>query len=460
MIRNNVSVILLALALSSGDLYAGPTNSGSPEDAVRETLRQISVTDFSVDDGGALLSRFTALAMASGGTSADTISTLTIAEALKKTSDDMRELHLSQITMEPIRIRCKQQESNAQCTLALQTSFPEVEGSLVESTASYGLMLSDGEWLISSSMNFILLPDTKAEEGAHVVSYPVLWSETLAGTQPEWTRPLPFLAQQVVDLGYDLPNPFGVAVVPLYIRQDMIISDLEVGVNDGPMKPVDSVQFGTGRVENGSVQLKFDAWIFPFLNAFVSIGKVSGDVEMPLQIDANGLLDGLDPAICSGIFRPSICDEQINVVADLNYEGETLTLGINVAGGWEQFFFTLPASYTWSDINLIDSRVEALNISPRIGVTSGATEWGVISTFVGGTYLSADVDVTGSVSVSGLAPGSEPTELNFKVNQRNKDEWNYLVGFNWDIDKNWSVHAEGGFGGSRENFIASATYRF
>lgn len=190
------------------------------------------------------------------------------------------------------------------------------------------------------------------------------------------------------------------------------------------------------------------------------LAKIDGDVEMPLQLAAEGLLDRLDPSICAGLFRPQICDEQVHVVANLNYEGESLTLGINVAGGWKQFFFTLPASYTWSDIDLIDSRVEAINVSPRIGVTSGATEWGIISTFIGGPYLDADVDVTGSVEVRGLEPGDVTTVIDFKVNQRNRDHWNYLVGFNWDIDKNWSVHAEGGFGGSRDNFIASATYRF
>jgi hypothetical protein len=36
----------------------------------------------------------------------------------------------------------------------------------------------------------------------------------------------------------------------------------------------------------------------------------------------------------------------------------------------------------------------------------------------------------------------------------------YLLGFNWEMNRNWSVMLEAGFGGSRENFIAGATYRF
>jgi len=45
------------------------------------------------------------------------------------------------------------------------------------------------------------------------------------------------------------------------------------------------------------------------------------------------------------------------------------------------------------------------------------------------------------------------------ISQR-KDRWNYLLGFNWDLNKSWSVMAEAGFGESRENFIAGVTYRY
>jgi hypothetical protein len=52
------------------------------------------------------------------------------------------------------------------------------------------------------------------------------------------------------------------------------------------------------------------------------------------------------------------------------------------------------------------------------------------------------------------------TTLAFRISQRNKDHGNYLLGFHWVWIKNWSVMAEAGFGGSRENFFAGATYRF
>ena len=37
---------------------------------------------------------------------------------------------------------------------------------------------------------------------------------------------------------------------------------------------------------------------------------------------------------------------------------------------------------------------------------------------------------------------------------------NYLLGFNWDFSKTWSVMAEAGIGGSRQSFISAVTFRF
>ena len=40
-----------------------------------------------------------------------------------------------------------------------------------------------------------------------------------------WEHKLPFMAQNVVDLGFELPNPYGVAIIPAAIRQDLIDND-------------------------------------------------------------------------------------------------------------------------------------------------------------------------------------------------------------------------------------------
>jgi hypothetical protein len=86
---------------------------------------------------------------------------------------------------------------------------------------------------------------------------------------------------------------------------------------------------------------------------------------------------------------------------------------------------------------------------------------GTVAVFMGATYLRAEVDITGTVDLDTPGgPNGDVTTLAFHISQRNKDRWNYLLRFNWDMNKRWSVMAEAGFGGSRENFIGGVTYRF
>ena len=144
------------------------------------------------------------------------------------------------------------------------------------------------------------------------------------------------------------------------------------------------------------------------------------------------------------------------------YTGTNISLGFTLAMGWDRFFVALPVTYVLTDINILADDVKALQISPRIGISADAGKWGTISTFIGVTYLNAELDVAGKIAFdTSDIPGEDATtELDFVINQENADKYNLLIGFNWDVTKSWSFHSEAGFGGSRESFIASTTYRF
>jgi len=256
-----------------------------------------------------------------------------------------------------------------------------------------------------------------------------------------WDRALPFLAQNVVDLGFDLPKPYGVSIIPAWIRQDLVLEDLSISVNNGPVTPIPFVDFGSPEAENKSIQVKFDAWLFPFMNVFATVGWFEGKGTIPLKIEGRDLFS----SICAAAPTLPICVRTYSAIAEPEYDGKNITLGINLAVGWDRFFFALPVAYAWSDVSIVDTTVTALNISPRFGVTGDVGDKGVIATFVGVTYLSAEVDLAGTVAFDTPgAPGGDTTTVDFRVKQRNKDPWNFLLGFNWDISKTWSVMAESG----------------
>ncbi len=109
------------------------------------------------------------------------------------------------------------------------------------------------------------------------------------GERVIWPYRLPFLAQQVVDLGFELPNPYGVAIIPARIRQDLILENFLIGVNGPPDRELDFIDFGTPSVENNALQLKLDAWVLPFLNVFATVGVFDGDANIPLKFEGTDL---------------------------------------------------------------------------------------------------------------------------------------------------------------------------
>jgi hypothetical protein len=81
-------------------------------------------------------------------------------------------------------------------------------------------------------------------------------------------------------------------------------------------------------------------------------------------------------------------------------------------------------------------------------MTGDAGDRGTLALFSGGTYIRAEVDITGQIHIE-----------TFRISQRNKNRWNALLAFNREMNKVWSVIAEAGFGCCRQNLIAGVTYR-
>lgn len=286
------------------------------------------------------------------------------------------------------------------------------------------------------------------------------------GERVIWGRALPFLAQEVIDLGFELPNPYGAQLIGYWQEQDLILDNLSVAIDGGEFQDIDFVDFGRPSVENTTAQAKLDAWLFPFMNVYATFGSFTGDGIIPLAVEGRDLLDflGLGRLCSGGLLEPAFCSRILSATAEPDYEGDALAVGMNLAMGWDDYFVTLPISHAWTDVDIIEETVTAWNISPRIGYLHETKRGGTVAFYTGATWLKTEVDLTGSVtfdtSESNIPGIGDETTLDFVIRQRNRDRWNYLVGVNWEINRAWSLQAEAGFGGSRDNVIASGTYRW
>ena len=276
----------------------------------------------------------------------------------------------------------------------------------------------------------------------------------------KWERALPFLAQNVIDKGYDLPLPYGFGLTFAHVNQDMILDNLKVGINGKNKEPFEFVAFEDASSESNSFQLKLDAWLFPFMNVFGMLGHIEGQAPMDVILDGNDMLDHLE-IDCSSPGPPNpLCglleDEDYTLEIEANYTGTTYGVGTVLAGGWHNWFVTLPFSFTYADMDGKDTDGWAITVTPRGGYVFNVGNAGNIAAYGGGNYLYTDLTISGTET-----PPGEGLEIDYTIDQRNADEWNLLLGGSWNINKRWSISAEyNGFIGSREALIASIGFRF
>jgi hypothetical protein len=274
-----------------------------------------------------------------------------------------------------------------------------------------------------------------------------------------WDHKMPFMAQKVIDMGYDLPLPYGLKISYVNVDQDQLLDNLYVGFNGSEKVFLDWVAFENASSQNDTVQAIFDTWLLPFMNVFGIVGKIDGNAPMDVLIDGNGFLGqlGVD---CSRPGNVVICnllqDKEFTLPINANFEGNNYGIGINLAGGWNGFFATLPITYVYADMDGSDTDGAVISASPRFGKVFSLKNRGNLALYVGGSYLDSDLTVDGTFTV----PGTE-FDIDYIIDQKNKDKWTAVVGANWDISKNWAIQAEyNGFVGSRETWLGSLTWRF
>ena len=247
--------------------------------------------------------------------------------------------------------------------------------------------------------------------------------------------------------GHELPLSLGVSANVFFLEQNMAAQSISIDIPPLPL-PTGLVELPpglpatAGNLESRatSTTAKLDAWLLPFLNVYGVAGYVDGETV------ASGFsVSGLPPALAS------LLPNSFSIA----YSGPVYGAGITLAAGYNQFFASLDANYTESDLDIGDSTIEAFIISPRIGITGnlGGLEG---SLYVGAMYQDIDENQNGTVNFP-VAGQSLP--VGYDVISEAEDKWNYLVGANLKASESWNYGIEVGFS-ERTHVMATLNYRF
>ncbi|PMG90972.1 hypothetical protein [Vibrio breoganii] len=284
-------------------------------------------------------------------------------------------------------------------------------------------------------------------------------------SNPKWDRPLPFFAQDVVDQGFSLPLPFGISILYAETKQDMTITGLEAGFSQkgSGTVPVEFMSFDNNYSHSQSPQLKIDAWVFPFMNVFATVGKVNGMAHVEFEADGSVVNDtpiGGGP-ICNPLRpnepTPAPCDGNgWHHDLDVDLDGWNYTIGATFAAGWKDYFLAIPVSVSYIDMKNAKAEELVISVSPRIGKQIPLKDTSSVDVYVGVSYLDSSLTIHGEHYY-----GDNGEYINYKIEQENIDKWMGLVGASYNFNRSWAIQAEYGQNGSdKRQFVSSLTRRF
>ncbi|MGV2986958.1 TonB-dependent receptor [Vibrio sp. E150_011] len=266
---------------------------------------------------------------------------------------------------------------------------------------------------------------------------------------------LPLFKEEAEARGYTLPETFGLSLGYMNVSQNINIDSIQFdGLKLGNI-PIGSDSIGikteSGYQESDVLTLKADVWVLPFLNFYAIGGKINGYSETTITSLKIGPLPEVNTELP---FR-------------LDLDGYLYGGGTVIAGGYENWFALADISYTKTQLTVISGEIESVVMSPRIGYDFSRNTDVPIRVWVGAQYQNVQQELSGNINDLSL-----PSELaglidivnrdgegKFNVKQSLANNWNSLVGAQYEFTPNWVLISEIGFG-QRKSFFMTLDARF
>lgn len=323
----------------------------------------------------------------------------------------------------------------------------------------------------------------------------------------------PIWGSKVAAKGFDLPYSAGLSLNYVWQQSDLIIENLSVGFNNGPMLNVEEIiRFNSAVSTSSLMTFRPDIWVLPFLNVYGLITKGNSST-----------------AIDAGLWLPdtaNVWNEVTSFSSKADFAmtgvGFGMTPTIGVAGG----FMAFDMNVVWNSVDALDKPVFSFVFGPRFGKTFRFKKpERNVAIWMGGFRVDIASETNGSLLLSEVMPiddmqtkvddgmekvseaqtnleawwnGLPPEEQNNPVNKakyetanrvigrsaglltsidgalsnaesasvqysltkRPKDMWNFIVGSQFQLNKHFMIRAEYGFLGTRQQLTAGLQYRF
>jgi hypothetical protein len=325
----------------------------------------------------------------------------------------------------------------------LDYSTQELGSITWNSSAAQEVMASMGGTLNSGELAVLDTADDQLTDS--VVAALGMDKETLSGgdvVRLDLQRSLPFYADEVRKLGFELPKTYGLGVALHYQVADIDMQGFTVGgidiTEDIPL--VDP--FGSDiESEVFTGQLRADFWILPFLNLSLLVGEMETRSEVTLRFTP-GFRRLVE--LTKGEEIPEF------VSFDTDTSGTTVGVGLMTGFQYEQLVMSLGLNYVETITNETNSEIEALMLMGMVGYDFGDIG---LQALAGVQYLDTDRTLEGRIDLDDGRP------LVFSVDI-GLEETTFMLGFNKDIGRNWTLASFLGSNGTKSSATMNFGYRW
>jgi hypothetical protein len=330
----------------------------------------------------------------------------------------------------------------------------------------------------------------------------------------EYPYVLPIWGEKATQKGFNLPYSAGVSAQYFWQQSDLILENLSVGFNNGTMYNLDGlVQFDKAKATASATTIRPDIWLFPFLNVYGIFGQAHASTDIGYGVyvpDSNGnrvnVLNGgtkvefntttfgfgMTPTIgVMGCFLALDMNMAWTDVPQLNKPARSFVFGPRLGKSfninrqkerafavWCGGFRVSIKSETSGSIPLTDA-IDVSEMQTKVAnaeVKINDAQQGVNIWWSGLTPVeqknpvniakhnaaNSALEKAGNL-VAGFdqaASTISTSTVQYSMDKRPKDKWNFIVGGQFQINKHWMLRGEYGFLASRQQFLIGTQYRF
>lgn len=268
-------------------------------------------------------------------------------------------------------------------------------------------------------------------------------SINIKSTETDNNRILPFWSDWAKQQGIDLPLPFGIAANYIFMSRDVDVTDVTVQfLNRAPESINDFTSFAV-RNNTSVAAVKFDAWILPLLNVYVTVGYASTIAKMNANITIERSILPLPPV--------ELDIETETKIADL-YWG----VGSTMVVGYKSWFIMADANYGSTTPDELNNSINFTFLSGRSGFMGKIGQDNSMKAWLGAAYLFS----TTTLEIT-VPSGSSLGDVLVKIEQQPVNPWTFHSGFMISLNKRFDFMAELGTNFKDASIaVLSSTFRF